>query len=196
MATLAAMAAILGRLNPAIYDFIFPHGPVLQTAGARRISVFRDEVAAELNPQPLPPKELQFFAAAQVAHEIAAAAVAAQASGGNPGRLIDSVLDEWCGNGRWPWPWPGPGPDPRGPFPDPWDPDGPVWDIAGMRLVGALTFAGFASRMQDGAARKALAEGADRLLDVAVGNGVQAHKLAATEVDRVAMRAGAGVAGK
>ena len=50
MATLAAMAAILGRLNPAIYDVIFPHGPVLRAAGARRIGVFRDEVATEPEP--------------------------------------------------------------------------------------------------------------------------------------------------
>jgi hypothetical protein len=50
MAKATQLLSVLARINPAIFDVIFPHGPVLAHAFASRLS----EVA--LNPQPLPPE--------------------------------------------------------------------------------------------------------------------------------------------
>ena len=53
MARAVSFVSILGRLNPAIYDVIFPHGPLLFGRGAAGL---HDRVSAvALNPQPLPP---------------------------------------------------------------------------------------------------------------------------------------------
>ena len=76
MAKATQLLSVLARLNPAIYDFIFPHGPAVAHAFASRIS----EVA--LNPQPLPPEpppERLQRVSALVAHNIAFAAIAAEA---------------------------------------------------------------------------------------------------------------------
>ena len=53
MAKATQLLSVLARLNPAIFDVIFPHGPVHSHAFASRIN----EVA--LNPQPLPPRDRQ-----------------------------------------------------------------------------------------------------------------------------------------
>ena len=110
MAKATQLVSLLGRLNPAIFDVIFPHGPVQAVGFASRIN----EVA--LNPQPLPPEpppdRLQRVSVL-VAHQIAFAAITIEASGQDSGvRLINSAIDDWCGNGRppIPIPWPGPWP--------------------------------------------------------------------------------------
>ena len=110
MAKATQQLSVLARINPAIFDVIFPHGPVLAHAFASRLS----EVA--LNPQPLPPEpppERLQRASALVAHNIAFAAIAAEAAGQDGGvRIVNSAIDDWCGNGRppIPIPWPGPWP--------------------------------------------------------------------------------------
>ena len=92
------LSMFLGKLPPEAFDAIFPHGPVL----ARR--------AADLNPQPLPPKEQLLVASAAVAHDIAFAAVSAEASGsGSAGKLVTRAVDDWCGTRPRPIPWPGRG---------------------------------------------------------------------------------------
>ena len=48
MAKATQLLSVLGRINPAIYDFIFPHGPVL----SRAVSGL-SRVADELNPDQL-----------------------------------------------------------------------------------------------------------------------------------------------
>jgi hypothetical protein len=143
------LLAVLGRINPAVWDAIIPHGPV---GPAARVA---------LNPQPLPPKEAMLRASAEVAHDIASAAVFAAAAGGEPGRLVSEVIDDWCGTRPRPFPWPHPFPFPWPPEPEPH----PDWDIGASRVVGALTLAQVASRMEDGPARDALAKGAEQLLD-------------------------------
>jgi hypothetical protein len=166
MAKATQLVSILGRINPAIYDFIFPHGPVQTRGFGSRI----DEVA--LNPQPLPPEpppdRLQRVSAL-VAHKIASAAIAMEAAGqDSAARIVSAAIDDWCGNGRppIPIPWPGPWPFAFDPVTAPKD-----LDVAASRLVGALSFAAVASRMGAGKVRDALSAGADKLLDASLATG-------------------------
>ena len=164
MAKATQLVSLLGRLNPAIFDVIFPHGSVQAVGFASRIN----EVA--LNPQPLPPEpppdRLQRVSVL-VAHQIAFAAITIEASGQDSGvRLINSAIDDWCGNGRPPIPIPWPGP---WPFASSLD-DAPTdLDVAASRLVGALSLAAVASRMGKGKVQEALSAGADKLLEASVG---------------------------
>ena len=160
MAKATQLLSVLGRINPAIFDYIFPHGPVQRLAFASRFS----EVA--LNPQPLPPEpppEKLQRVSALVAHNIAFAAIAAEAAGQEGGaRMIHSAIDDWCGNGRPPIPIPWPGP---WPFAFALDALPKDLDVAASRLVGALSFAAVAQQMGKGKVRDALSEGADKLLE-------------------------------
>jgi hypothetical protein len=170
MAKATQLLSVLTRINPAIYDVIFPHGPVLSHAVVSRISA----AATELNPQPLPPgpppDRLQ-IASALVAREIAFAAITAEAAGQEGGvRMISSAIDDWCGNGRPPIPIPWPGP---WPFAFALDVAPKELDVASSRLVGALAFAAVASRMGKGKVQEALAAGADKLLDASMSAGAR-----------------------
>ena len=166
MAKATQLLSVLARINPAIYDFIFPHGPVQTRGFASRI----DEVA--LNPQPLPPEpppERLQRVSALIAHNIASAAIAMEAAGQDSGaRIVSTAIDDWCGNGRppIPIPWPGPWPFAFDPVTAPKD-----LDVAASRLVGALSFAAVASRMSSGKVREALSAGADKLLDASLATG-------------------------
>jgi hypothetical protein len=168
------LLARMGRINPAIFDVI-PRGP----QGAFR--AFSPGEAVELNPQPLPPKEALQFAAAQVASEIALAAVAAEAAGNDEGaeQIVMQAVDDWCGtpSGHRPIPWPGP-------WPFPWhldDPDPHPWLVDTVRLVGALTLASVGAQVADGAAREALGHGAERLMETALaGQGERLRESALT----------------
>jgi hypothetical protein len=147
------LSMFLGKIPPEAFDAIFPHGPVL----SRR--------AADLNPQPLPPKEQLLMASAAVAHDIAFAAVSAEAAGtGSAAKLVTRAVDDWCGTHPRPIPWPGPWPFP---WPDP-EPH-PDWDIGLARVVGALSLASVASRLEEGELQDALAKGAEQLLEVGLG---------------------------
>lgn len=157
------LLARMGRINPAIYDWIHPMGPERVFPGLSAGE------AVELNPQPIPPGVQLQFAAARVANEIALAAVAAEAAGDNEAaaRIVMRAVDDFCGtpSGRRPIPWPGPWPFPsylEDPVPVP-------WLVDTVRLVGALTLAAVGSRLEEGAAREALAHGAEHLLAVALG---------------------------
>lgn len=172
MTKLVSLAAVLGRINPSAWDFIIPHGPILSRANAA-ISFGATLAgphahAAELNPQPLPPKDELVLASVAVSRDIAFAALSAEAAGSHgAAKIVTSAVDEWCGNGRprGPIPWPGP-------WPFPWALDSDPrreWDVAAARVVGALTLAAIAGRLQEGAVRDAMAGGAERLLDVALG---------------------------
>ena len=160
MAKATQLLSVLGKLNPAIFDVIFPHGPVQSRGFASRIN----EVA--LNPQPLPPEpppERLQRVSALVAHQIAFAAITQEAAGQDGGvRMINSAIDDWCGNGRPPIPIPWPGP---WPFAFALDAAPKELDVATSRLVGALSFAAVASRMGASKVRDALSAGADKLLE-------------------------------
>jgi len=170
MAKATQLLSVLARLNPAIYDFIFPHGPAVAHAFASRIS----EVA--LNPQPLPPEpppERLQRVSALVAHNIAFAAIAAEAAGQGSGvRMISSAIDDWCGNGRPPIPIPWPGP---WPFAFALDDMPKDLDVATSRLVGALSFAAVAQRMSTGEVSEALSAGADKLMDASLAAGTESR---------------------
>jgi len=159
------LLSVLARINPAIFDVIFPHGPVRTNAFASRFS----EVA--LNPQPLPPEpppERLQRVSALVAHNIA---FAAEAAGQDSGvRMINSAIDDWCGNGRPPIPIPWPGP---WPFPFALDDVPKDLDVATSRLVAALSFAAVAQRMGKGKVREALSAGADKLMEVSFAAGTK-----------------------
>lgn len=163
MARSIQLLSVLARLNPAVFDVIFPRGPVHSHVFALRI----DEVA--LNPQPLPPEpppdKLQRVSAL-VAHQIAFAAITTEAAGQDSGvRMINSAIDDWCGNGRPPIPIPWPGP---WPFAFALNAAPKEFDVAASRFVGALSFAAVASRMGTGKVREALAAGADKLMEASL----------------------------
>ncbi|MGH9278464.1 MAG: hypothetical protein ACRD12_10235, partial [Acidimicrobiales bacterium] len=118
MANVVGLATILRKIPPQAWDAIIPHGPVLRNVGfGRGFGHF----AAELNPQPLPPRARFAVASAEVARKIADAAVAAEASGNDADAIVARAVEEWCGNGggRIPVPWPRPFPFPWPPGPDP-----------------------------------------------------------------------------
>ena len=161
---LVGLMMVIGRINPAIWDAIIPMGPKYDGAVIRASKA--SEV--ELNPQPIPPGHELAFASARVAHEIASAAIAAEAAGSEfAGSIVSRAIDDWCGtpHGHRPIPWPGQ-------WPFPWfsqngvhEPDPHPWDIATSRVVGALAFASVAAQLEEGEVREALASGADQLLE-------------------------------
>ncbi|HEY4237368.1 MAG TPA: hypothetical protein VGM45_08535 [Gaiellaceae bacterium] len=153
--------ARMGRINPRIFDVI-PRGPQ---------DVFRNVSpgeAVELNPQPIPPGVQFQFAAARVAHEIALAAVAAEAAGNDEAaeQIVARAVDDFCGtrSGHRPIPWPNPWPFPT----DVEVPDPIPWLVETVRLVAALTLASVGSQVTEGAAREALGHGAERLMEAAL----------------------------
>jgi hypothetical protein len=166
------LLARMGRINPAVFDVI-PRGP------QRAFRALSPGETVELNPQPLPPRIEVQFAAAQVAHEIALAAVAAAAAGNEEGaeRIVMEAVDDWCGTptGHRPIPWPRP-------WPFPFDllaPDPEPWLVDTVRLVGALTLASVGAQVAEGPAREALGHGAERLLEVALaGEGAESFQSA------------------
>jgi len=160
---LVRFLTVFGRINPAIWDVLVPMGPRYFES----VAELSPGSAVELNPQPIPPGHQIQFAAARAAHEIGLAAIAAEAAGTDEGaaRLVSRAVEDWCGTppGHIPIPWPRDWPIPLLLAPDP-----EPWSIATMRTVAAMTFASIASRIADGEAREALAQGAERLLDAAL----------------------------
>jgi hypothetical protein len=161
--SLLRLLLALGRINPAIWDAIIPHGPVLAS-----FSKASPGSQVELNPQPIPPGHELELASAKMANQIAHAAIAAEAAG-NEGatRIVSRAVEEWCGTppGHRPIPWPGP-------WPFPWTtgPRDPELDPHASQIVGALTLASVASRMSEGAVQTALAEGAEKLLEAGLAD--------------------------
>jgi hypothetical protein len=176
MAGASKLMLILARMNPAMYDALIPHShfnaqPHVAAMALTKASASPGEEVM-LNPQPLPPADAFLAASAEVAHDIARAAIAAEVSGGSARGIVSSAIDEWCGTPRpWPWPWPWPGPSSvDGGDPEPH----PEWDFDASRLVGSLTLASVAARMKDGEARIAIEQGAEQLLDAALAAEVMA----------------------
>jgi hypothetical protein len=171
----------IGRIHPGIYDII-PRGP--QRDG-RVFSAFSPGAAVELNPQPIPPGVQLQFAAARVAHEIAHAAIAAEAAGNDDAaeRIVSRAVEDICGTptGHHPVPWPHswPIPDIELPAPIPWR------LVETVRLVAALTLASVGSQVTEGAAREALGHGAERLMEVALAGQTDMEAALAGQTDRV-----------
>ncbi len=154
--SLIRLLAVLGHINPRAWDAFIPHGPHIRIA----------EVAAdpdELNPQPIPPGARLQLASAEVAKEIAQAAIAAEAAGNaDASAIVLRAVDDWCGNSpkHLPIPWPRP-------WPFPWMPerDDVELDVGASRVVGGLTLASVAARMAEGDLQSALSKGSEQLLE-------------------------------
>lgn len=117
MAQSVALLRLLARLDPRLEEVVHPHLPLVRELLAVR-GTRVDQV--ELNPQPLPPRELVRVAAVEAARAAAEAAIAARLAGRDPGEVLAQVTDDWCGTapGSIPWPrlWPHPWP-PGDPYP-------------------------------------------------------------------------------
>ena len=156
MAT-SELLQIIGRINPAAWDFIIPHGPLVGPRGAAAAS--RADIAA-LNPQPLPPEpDPWLIEAAAMARELVQQAVFDSMRGQSDPGWVREIIDDWCGTPwprKWPWPWPGPGPDP--------DPR----QVQEARLVGAVILASYGSRLRESDLGGVLTDLADRLGEAAL----------------------------
>lgn len=169
MALKGNLIAVIGRLHPASYDLIFPHGPVVDAVHAARHSHghgYRDDHGyVALNPQPLPPRQIfaGFETGAAVGHEVVRAAGVARAFGIE---LRFDVVDICPPPKPWPpLPWPFPWP----PRTYPWRTDelGPEFDTGYALGLGAvleataevweqLPAAGFLEQLYDAASEIAL----------------------------------------
>lgn len=160
----ARLLALLGHLNPIIWDEVFPMGP---NRVADRVAISATEARA-LTPQSLSPGEKLQLASVEVAKEIARAASGA-AAGGNAKkavRIVADAIDDLCGNSPkgLPIPWPR-----AWPFPWPPDPEEVLMPHVGAsRVAGALTLASIASRMAEGELRTSFEQGAEKLTEASV----------------------------
>ena len=150
---LKALLAAGVRINPAAYDFIFPQGPerFLQRDFAH-VARFRHGELAGLNPQPLPPNELQIGAG--LFQEVLRSAIAGAGFDGpdGVGKVLMVDIDGWCGT-NWPRKWP----KPR-----------PKLDLREVLLGASLAAAELAAGY-DGVLAETLDHAADRLADAAIG---------------------------
>ncbi len=144
--------AMLGKVNPEIFDVFPPHS----------LGVADRVEAVTLNPQPLPPRDPLVTGAIFMSRRLTQIAVEADVRGEDSAGWLAQIIDEWCGT-PWPRKWPRPGLGPTsegGPHPEP-------WAVNEARIAGAVVFASMASRLGDGDLQTALANGAERLAEVA-----------------------------
>jgi hypothetical protein len=155
----SAFLRLLARLDPRLWEVVHPHLPVLGEAVSARGRF--DQV--ELNPQPLPPREVVRVATVEAARAAADAAIAAQFAGRDAREVLDLVAEDWCGTptGRIPWPrhWPHPWP--------PGDPYPIVDEIDSVaqasQAYAALVFAAYADGIADEGLAASFAGMAERL---------------------------------
>jgi hypothetical protein len=156
---------IFARLNPAIWDWIVPMGPV-EIAQIGRVGRIGEEV--ELNPQPLPPGPE--IVGAVLGRQIAEAAVITQAQTGGGQELLMRVVDEWCGT-RGPHPWPPGWPHLVDPDPHPWfvaEPEPSPWNVAQMFAAASIVFARYSSGLDEGELRDGFRGASDKTGERAV----------------------------
>jgi hypothetical protein len=143
------LLAIIGRTNPAIYDVVFPHGPLGRFG------------AVALNPQPLPPRAFGAAMAVEFARN-----VAMSERFGLPSKALFDELDDWCPTKprkiKLPkgWPWPPPEPEP-----------GPDW-LVGLHLGFASQLAVLGASFSKNEAGKMIDAALDRsvaAMDAAIG---------------------------
>jgi hypothetical protein len=155
-----ALLRLLARLDPRLEEVVHPHLPLARETVALRAGRF-DQV--ELNPQPLPPRELVRVATLEAARAVAEAAIAAQFAGRDAREVLDQVADDWCGTspGSIPWPrhWPHPWP-PGDPYPISEEMDSVA---QASQAYAALVFGAYAEGLADEGLAAAFAGMADRL---------------------------------
>lgn len=128
-------------LNPKAADVI-PRGPLRAFVAGH--------IAAELNPQPLPPSGVPI--GAHLMQEVVRAGIA-----DGFGSAFGEDIDQWCGTG-WPkrWPVPPPEPDPH------------PWRTGETLLGGMLALADVAAHYSDPRVVKVLDEAIEQLADAVV----------------------------
>jgi hypothetical protein len=167
MAQSVALLRLLARLDPRLEEIVHPHLPLVRGILTDRVGRV-DQV--ELNPQPLPPREVVRVATVEAARAVAEAAIAAQLAGRDAREVLDPVADDWCGTspGSIPWPrhWPHPWP-PGDPYPIPEEIDRVA---QGSQAYAAVVFGAYAEGTADEGLAAAFAGMADRL-ESAAGTG-------------------------
>lgn len=145
MAQSYAFLRLIARLDARLWEVLHPHLPMRgETPGARGRF---DQV--ELNPQPLPPREVVRVATVEAARAVAEAAIAAQFAGRDAREVLDRVAEDWCGTptGQIPWPRHWPHPWPPG---DPYPIAGEIDAVAqASQAYAALVFAAYAEGIAD-----------------------------------------------
>ena len=115
MSSIWKFLAEIGKIPPAAYDAIFPHGPIdavlLAGSRVRYVDVAHRVDPGALvgfNPQPLPPREAA-VGAALVGSLLHGAIIVVGGRDQDPGSTFLSEIEDWCGTG-WPKKWPKPKP--------------------------------------------------------------------------------------
>jgi len=144
--------AFFAHINPKIWEVV----------GGGPLGRF-SHVAAELNPQPLPPRWRSFDpqpdppAAALGYSQLIAMATAAMAGGEGATKSFLMEIDDWCGTG-WPRRWPPPPPR-----------RGEELDIVGLQLGAAFAASQLAAAYDGGEMQEAFGAAANQLADTALG---------------------------
>ena len=140
--------AKIGAIPPEAYDAIFPQGPLQHGHVVRQRGV---EVS--LNPQPLPPVEVE-VGAVQLRNLLLSSIIIVGGRGGASAFMED--IDDWCGTG-WPHRWPHPKASAG------WD-DSMVFAGAALAAAGLAAQYDHAPEMQE-----ALGKAAEQLAAQSVG---------------------------
>ena len=156
-AQLYHLLRILARSNPAIWDIIDPRDPIFRV-GAR-------DRAAELNPQPLPPRAKLRFVAEDTAVAVAQAIIAADLSGQDSAGLLQTITDELCPRPL-KFPWPRKWPRPLEEVIDDVDPR----VVASVQTQFGIVFESYAQGIADERLSAVFGEAADRLVITALEN--------------------------
>lgn len=137
------LLTMIGQRNPASYDFLFPHGPILAHGGSQ----------AQMNPQPL---RADVLGAAAATEFIQTARMANRFGFGQEVAFED--LDDWCPTKpkkfKWPVTWP--------PIPEP-EPH-PEW-FADYHLAFAARLAAASEKLESTELRASIDKAIDRSME-------------------------------
>ncbi len=159
------LLSIIARINPQIWDYIYPHGPVIGYSASPTIGIAPVIDRVALNPQPLPPGDRFLVGAAELAHDIVRTAVGMEARGESALTFVTDTIDDWCGTPwphKFPFPWPGPRRDPE------LDPH--AFDVQAGRIIAAIIFTSVAERVGDEKFSAVFADGAEKLTNAAINS--------------------------
>ncbi|WP_454296451.1 hypothetical protein [Salana multivorans] len=143
------------KIPPAAWDALIPKS-FREVAATRGIIIIGgrqvDVDLVALNPQPIPPGELEI--GASLVTEVVRSAIASAGTDGQEGaaKFLSYEIDDWCGTG-WPHKWPKPK---------------PKLDDRLVLLGGALAAAELAAGFE-GAMAEALGTAIDQLVNTALG---------------------------
>ncbi len=166
------LVRLAARIKPEIWDGIEPHGPVF-AADVAEVRSLGPGSETDLNPQPLPPRDLLRLppllrlAVLRTVKGVAETAIGAHQTGRDARELLEAVVDDWCPtppHPKIPWPrcWPGPWP------PGEPEPITPGYATPAVQAVAGLAFQAYADGIADEKLSAVFAEAADRLFENAL----------------------------